>query len=174
MSESRPQWSDKFPKDRIVPLGTPINEEIGAEIIEKLLFLEKQSTDEPITIYIHSPGGSVAAGTAIIRTIETLKAKVCTHCAGQAHSLAAIILAAGSRGFRSASIDSIIAFSRVCGGTSTKLEMRQQLVEIEEELLETICRHSRMTKEQAVALFESNRKLSLREARDLGIIDRIY
>jgi ATP-dependent Clp protease, protease subunit len=174
MSDSRRELHDKFLKDRIVPLGLPINDEIATEIVEDLLLLEKQSTHEPITIYIHSPGGSVAAATAIIRTIENLEPKVCTLCAGQAHSMAAIILAAGSRGSRGAITDSVIAFSRISGGNRMMPETQSRLLQIEEELLETICRHSKMTKEQAAALFESGRYLSPPEARDLGIIDHIY
>lgn len=164
---------DKFLKDRIVTLGTPINDEIATELIAKLIFLEKQSAD-PITFYIHSPGGSVDAGIAIIRTIESLSPKVYTHCAGQAHALAAIILAAGSRGSRSASANSVIGFERVRAGTSMTAETDSHLLRIEEELIETTCRHSGMTKEQAAALFESSKSLNPPEARNLGIIDHIY
>src|SRR5689334_7988924 len=113
MGESLKPWEDKDLKERIVILGTPIDDEIATELIAKLLFLEKQSTQNAITFYINTPGGSATAGIAIIRTIESLAPKVCTHCVGQAHSLAAIILAAGSRGSRSAATDSVIAFSRV-------------------------------------------------------------
>jgi ATP-dependent Clp protease protease subunit len=174
MKESAQRWEDKLLKDRLVTLGTPIDDRIATELIAKLLFLEKQSTQEPITLYIHSPGGSVAAGIAIIRTIETLQATVCTLCVRQAHSMAAIILAAGSRGSRGAMTDSIIAFSRISGGDRMMPETQSRLLQIEEELLEIICRHSRMTKEQAAALFDSSRNLSPPEARDLGIIDHIY
>jgi ATP-dependent Clp protease protease subunit len=174
MKESVQPWEDdKFLKERIVPLGTAIDKRIATDLIAKLLFLEKQSTHEPITLYIHSPGGSVAAGIAIIRTIETLGPKVCTLCVREAHSMAAIILAAGSPGARWATTNSAISFGRVSAGDSMTAEKQSHLVRMEEELIEITCRHTGMTKEQAAALFESGRYLSPQEARDLGIIDHI-
>jgi ATP-dependent Clp protease protease subunit len=165
---------DQFPKDRSVLLGSPISDQEAARVIAQLLFLEKQSKDKPITLYINSPGGSVTAGIAILRTMESLQTKVYTHCIGQAHSMAAIILAAGSRGCRIAATNSAITFSRIRVGTSTPPEQRVQLDKMQRDLIATTSRLTGMTKEQTTELFDSEKTLSAQEARALGIIDEIH
>lgn len=165
--------NDKFLKDRVVLLGSPIDDEEAKQVIAKLLFLEKQSKEEPITLYINSPGGSASAGVSIIRTMESLQPTIRTHCIGQAHAMAAIILAAGSRGFRSAETNALITFSRVWAGTPVPPEKQMYLDRIEEDLISTTSRLTGLTKEQTVKLFDSSNSLNPSEARDLGIIDQV-
>ena len=87
-------------KDRIILLGSPIDDDVANLIIAQLLFLESQDPDKEIHFYINSPGGSVTAGLAIYDTMQYIKAPVCTYCVGQAASMAAVLLAAGEKGKR--------------------------------------------------------------------------
>src|SRR6266404_1416242 len=112
-NETKMPYSDKLLKERVVLLGLPISDEEATQVIAKLLFLQMQSKTAPITLFINSPGGSATAGLAIINTIESLKPEVRTSCIGQAHSMAAIILASGSPGSRSAMTNALIAFSEI-------------------------------------------------------------
>ena len=90
-------------------LGSPINDQEAKEVIAKLTLLQSKSKHDPIKLYINSPGGSVTAGIAILDTMQSLEAPVHTICIGQAHSMAAIVLAAGSRGNRSAMANATIS-----------------------------------------------------------------
>jgi len=165
---------DKFLKDRIVFLGTPIDDKEAKTVIAKLLFLESLSAVQPITMYINSPGGSASAGLAILATMESLKPKLYTFCPGQAHSLAAIILASGTHGCRGAATDAIIAFSRVRAGEPMTPEKQIYLNRIETQLVVRTYRATGMLKHQIADLFQSERPLTSPEAKELGIIDDVF
>jgi len=171
--KSRMLSKDDYLKNRSVLLGTAIDDDEATRVIAYLLFLEKQSKDEPITLYINSPGGSATAGLAILRTMETLKPKIQTCCIGQAHSMAAIILAAGTHGFRSSNTNAVIAFSRLRAAQNMTPEKQIYFDRLEAELITTTSRLTGMTKEQTTKLFDSSEALTSNRARDLGIIDRI-
>jgi ATP-dependent Clp protease, protease subunit len=171
--DSRMPANDKLLKHRIVLLSTVISDQEATQVIAKLLFLEMQSTDAPITLRINSPGGSATAGLAIIKTVESLRPKVQTHCIGEAHSIAAIILAAGTRGLRSAEINTIISFSPVLLASPPTTETQMYLNRLEGTLIGTTARLTGMTTDQTTVLFNSRKNLNPAEARDLGIIDQI-
>lgn len=172
-TESQMTLDEKLLKDRTVLLGSPIDDAVATEVIAKLLFLEAQSKEKPITLYINSPGGSATAGIAIIRTVEALQPRIHTHCLGQAHSIAAIILAAGSHGYRSAATNAVISFSRVWSGTPSTPEKQKHLDRLENDLIENTTRLSGMTKEQTSKLFDSSEHIPSQQAIELGIIDHI-
>src|SRR5215469_1263349 len=142
----------------------PIDDGTANDVIAKLLFLEMQSKTKPITLYINSPGGSASAGIAILRTLEALQPKVCTHCVGQAHSMAAIVLAAGTHGCRSAGANATITFSRVEVGGDITPEKLMHVKRIERDLIDATARFTGMTKMQVGRLFVSSQSLSASEA----------
>src|SRR5579859_482934 len=104
-------------KDRIVFMGTPVNDDVANIIIAQLLFLESEDPDKDINLYINSPGGVVTSGLAIYDTIQFLKAPVSTICVGQAASMAAVLLAAGAKGKRFALPNARIMIHQPSGGT---------------------------------------------------------
>ncbi len=129
-------------KDRIVFLGSPINDAVADTVIAQLLFLESENPDKDIYIYINSPGGQVTAGLAIYDTIQYIKSEVVTMCMGQAASMAAVILAAGTKGKRYALPHSRIMLHQVLGGVegqATEIEIHaKEIVRINNEIFEII------------------------------------
>ena len=103
-------------KDRIIFLGTPIDDNVSSLIISQLLFLESEDSDKDIYMYINSPGGSVTAGLAIFDTMNYIKPDIATICMGQAASMGAILLSAGTKGKRSALVNSRIMIHQPLGG----------------------------------------------------------
>ena len=103
-------------KDRIVFLGTPIDDDVANVVIAQLLFLESEDPDKDISLYINSPGGSVTAGLAIYDTMQYVKPQVSTICLGQAASMGAFLLAGGARGKRFAVPNARIMIHQLCGG----------------------------------------------------------
>lgn len=166
-------FSDKLLKDRIVFLGSPISDEVGTEVIAKMLFLQSQSSNQPIALYINSPGGSVAAGLAILSTMETLAPKVHTVCVGQAHSMAAIILTCGSAGNRYAVTNAFITFSNVRTGDISDAEKQKQIERMQSVLVEKTMSATGLVKAKVEELFNSEEALTAAQAHDLNIIDQI-
>jgi ATP-dependent Clp protease protease subunit len=105
-------------KDRIVFIGTPIDDDVANIVIAQLLFLESEDPDKDISIYVNSPGGSVTSGLAIYDTMQYVKASVSTICLGQAASMAAVLLAAGAKGKRFAVRNARIMIHQLSGGFS--------------------------------------------------------
>lgn len=171
--EPKMPYNDKLLKERAVLLGMPISDEEATQVIAKLLFLQMQSTNSPITMYINSPGGSATAGLAIIETIESLKPEVRTCCIGQAQSMAAIILATGSHGKRSALTNSIISFSEITASGDMTPEKQAHLDRLTAVLLGKTSKATGMTIEEVKKLFASGRLLPPQEARNLGIVDQV-
>jgi ATP-dependent Clp protease protease subunit len=163
----------KLLSKRIVLLGSVISETNATEIIAKLLFLEHESATKPVTIYINSPGGHATAGLAILQTIQSLKPKVFTICKGKAHSMAAIILAGGSPGCRSAFSDAKITFSNIQAPGKITEEQKGHLVRLQTTLIEATARSTGMSIEQVRELFTASRTLDPAEALKLGIIDKV-
>jgi len=114
-------------KDRIVMLGTPINDDVANTIIAQLLFLESEDPDKDINLYVNSPGGVVTSGLAIYDTMQFMKAPVSTICVGQAASMGAVLLAAGAKGKRYALPNARIMIHQPSGGAqgqATDIESR--------------------------------------------------
>ena len=163
--------------DRIVFLGSSINDDVANVVIAQLLFLQAENPERDINIYINSPGGSVYAGLAIYDTIQYMTAPVATICMGMAASMGAFLLAAGTPGKRSALPNSRIMIHQPSGGsqgTASDIEIQaREVLYARERLNELLAKHTGQTIEQIGEDVDRDRYMSPVEARDYGIIDRI-
>ncbi len=163
--------------DRIVFLGSAINDDVANVIIAQLLFLQADKPERDINIYINSPGGSVYAGLAIYDTIQYLSAPVSTICMGMAASMGAFLLAAGSPGKRSALPNSRIMIHQPSGGsqgTATDVEIQaKEILYARQRLNELLSKHTGQSVERIEEDVDRDRYMSPDEALDYGIIDRI-
>ncbi|MGQ9622872.1 MAG: ATP-dependent Clp endopeptidase proteolytic subunit ClpP [Candidatus Caldatribacteriaceae bacterium] len=164
-------------QDRIVFLGTEIDDTVANLVIAQLLFLEAMNKEKDINLYINSPGGSVSATLAIYDTIQYVKPDVATICIGQAASGAAVILAAGARGKRMALPNSRIMIHQPLGGAQgqvTDIEIHaREMVKIREKLNEILARHTGQSIEKIRRDTERDFFMSPEEAREYGLIDRV-
>ncbi|WP_017873559.1 ATP-dependent Clp endopeptidase proteolytic subunit ClpP [Candidatus Caldatribacterium saccharofermentans] len=164
-------------QDRIVFLGTEIDDTVANLVIAQLLFLEAMNKEKDINLYINSPGGSVSATLAIYDTIQYIKPDVATICIGQAASGAAVILAAGAKGKRMALPNSRIMIHQPLGGAQgqvTDIEIHaREMVKIREKLNEILARHTGQSIEKIRKDTERDFFMSPEEAREYGLIDRV-
>jgi ATP-dependent Clp protease, protease subunit len=163
--------------DRIVFLGTPINDDVANIIIAQLLFLEADNQDRDIFVYINSPGGSVSAGLAIYDTMQYLKAPVNTICMGLAASMGSFLLAAGRKGKRSALPHSRIMIHQPSGGaqgTASDIEIQaKEILYLRGKMNELMARHTGRPLEQIERDVDRDRFMSADEAKDYGIVDHV-
>lgn len=163
--------------DRIVFLGTPINDDVANVVIAQLLFLQADNPDRDINIYINSPGGSVYAGLAIYDTMQYLTAPVATICMGMAASMGAFLLAAGTPGKRSALPNSRIMIHQPSGGsqgTASDIEIQaKEVLFAREKLNELMARHTGQSIERIAEDVDRDRYMSPLDAVDYGLIDRV-
>ncbi|MEN3183419.1 MAG: ATP-dependent Clp endopeptidase proteolytic subunit ClpP [Atribacterota bacterium] len=164
-------------QDRIVFLGTEIDDTVANLVIAQLLFLEAMNKEKDINLYINSPGGSVSATLAIYDTIQYIKPDVATICIGQAASGAAVILAAGTKGKRMALPNSRIMIHQPLGGAQgqvTDIEIHaREMVKIREKLNEILARHTGQSIDKIRKDTERDFFMSPEEAREYGLIDRV-
>ncbi|MCD6155946.1 MAG: ATP-dependent Clp endopeptidase proteolytic subunit ClpP [Candidatus Atribacteria bacterium] len=164
-------------QDRIIFLGTEINDTVANLVIAQLLFLEATNREKDINLYINSPGGSVSATLAIYDTIQYIKPDVATICIGQAASGAAVILAAGTKGKRMALPNSRIMIHQPLGGAQgqvTDIEIHaREMVKIRDRLNELLALHTGQPVEKIRKDTERDFFMSSEEAKDYGIIDRV-
>ncbi|MCC6846013.1 MAG: ATP-dependent Clp endopeptidase proteolytic subunit ClpP [Bacteroidetes bacterium] len=164
-------------KERIIFVGTPIDDYTASLIIAQLLFLDSEDPTKDINLYINSPGGSVSAGLAIYDTMQFVRADICTICVGMAASMAQVLLCAGANGKRFALPHSRIMMHQPLGGTqgqASDIEIyTREMLRIRDMLYEIIAEHT--GKEVATVLQDADRDkyLSAQEALDYGIIDKI-
>src|SRR5213078_1935241 len=141
-------------KDRIIFIGTPIDDMVANLVIAQMVFLEGEDPDRDINLYIHSPGGTVTAGLAIYDTMQFVKPPVATLCMGQAASMAAVLLAAGAKGKRSVLPNSRIMIHQPLGGTqgqATDIEIyTREMVKMREQLNQILARHTGRSMEEIV------------------------
>ncbi len=165
-------------KERIIFLGTPIDDEVANNIMAQLIFLEYENPEKDITMYINSPGGYVSAGLAIYDTMQHIRPNVATICIGNSISMAAVLLAAGSKGKRYALPHSRIMLhqpSGSAGGQSTDIQIHaKEILRTRETLTEIIAKHSGRSLEEVRAKTERDFYLSPEEALEFGIIDEIF
>ncbi|MDP2471605.1 MAG: ATP-dependent Clp protease proteolytic subunit [Candidatus Palauibacterales bacterium] len=163
--------------DRIVFLGTAINDDVANVVIAQLLFLQAENPDRDINIYINSPGGSVYSGLAIYDTMQYLTAPVATICMGMAASMGAFLLAAGTPGKRSALPNSRIMIHQPSGGSqgsASDIEIQaKEVLFARERLNELLAKHTGQTVERIGEDVDRDRYMSPDEAVDYGLIDRI-
>ncbi|MDB4880552.1 MAG: clpP-2 [Gemmatimonadetes bacterium] len=163
--------------DRIVFLGTPINDDVANIIIAQLLFLEADNPERDIFVYINSPGGSVSAGLAIYDTMQHIKAPVNTICMGLAASMGSFLLAAGRKGKRSALPHSRIMIHQPSGGaqgTAADIEIQAKEILFLRHQLNTIyAKHTGRPIEQIERDMVRDFFMSAEESKDYGIIDQV-
>lgn len=163
--------------DRIIFLGTPINDDVANLIIAQLLFLQADDPERDIFLYINTPGGSVYAGLAIYDTIQYLTAPVNTMCMGMAASMGALLLAAGEKGKRSALPNSRIMIHQPSGGsrgTAADIEIQaQEILYARERLNRILAEHTGQTVQKIQEDVDRDRFMSPEEAREYGLIDNV-
>jgi ATP-dependent Clp protease protease subunit len=163
--------------ERIIFLGTPINEDIANLIVAQLIHLESEDPDKDISIYINSPGGSVYAGLAIYDTMQYIKPKVQTICVGVAMSMGALLLAGGAEDKRMALPNAKILIHQVSGGFSGQaadIEIHaREIIEIRRKLDEIIAKHTGQPLEKVSHDTDRDYFMSAEEAVEYNIIDRV-
>ncbi len=164
-------------KERIVFLGSGVNDDVANLIIAQLLFLEAEDPEKDITFYINSPGGSVTAGMAIYDTMQYVKCDIATLCMGQAASMGALLLAAGSSGKRYALPNSRIMIHQPMGGfqgQATDVDIHaREILRMREDLNAILSHHTGHPVEKIAADTERDRFMSAAEALEYGIIDKV-
>ena len=165
-------------KERIIFLGTPINDEVANNVMAQMIFLEYENPEKDITLYINSPGGYVSAGLAIYDTMQHIRPNVATICVGDSISMAAILLAAGTKGKRYALPHSRIMLHQPSGavtGQSTDIQVHaKELVRTREMLTKIIAEHSGRSIEEVREKTERDFFLTPEEALEFGVIDEIF
>lgn len=163
--------------DRIIFLGSGIDDNVANIIIAQLLFLDAEDPERDIYLYINSPGGSVYSGLAIYDTIRHLRAPVATFCVGMAASMAAVLVAAGEKGKRAALPNSRIMIhqpSSGAHGTAADIEIAaKEILHIRERLNEILAEHTGQTVERVADDVDRDRFMSPAEAVEYGLIDRV-
>ncbi|MCI7569845.1 ATP-dependent Clp protease proteolytic subunit [Desulfovibrio sp.] len=164
-------------KDRIVLLGTEVNDTVASLICAQLLFLESQDPEKEISLYINSPGGSVTAGLAIYDTMRYITAPVTTVCMGRAASMGAFLLAAGEPGMRFALPNSQIMIHQPSGGfhgQATDIDIHaREVLRLKERLNTILSENTGMGYDEVVKATERDNFLTPEEAKACGIIDRV-
>src|SRR6266550_403304 len=164
--------------DRIIFLGTPINDDVANVVIAQLLFLEADNPERDIHIYINSPGGSVSAGMAIYDTMQFLKSPVNTNCMGLAASMGSFLLAAGRPGKRSALPHSRIMIHQPSGGTqgtASDIEIQaREILYLRSKMNELFSKHTGRPVEKIERDMDRDRFMSAEEARAYGLIDSVF
>ena len=164
-------------KDRIISLGTPVDDNVANVIIAQLLFLEAEDPDNDIAFYINCPGGLVSAGLAVYDTMQYLKAKVQTICIGQATSMGAVLLAAGTKGKRFALPHSRIMIHQPSGGFSGQAEdidiQAKEILRTTETLNTILATHTGQNVETVASDTQRDYFFSSEEAKSYGIIDAV-
>ncbi|MEA2427660.1 MAG: ATP-dependent Clp protease, protease subunit [Thermoleophilaceae bacterium] len=164
-------------RERVIFVGTPIDDQVANLVVAQLLHLESEDPDKEISMYINSPGGVVYAGLAIYDTMQFIKPDVQTTCVGVAMSMGALLLAGGAAGKRSALPNSRVLIHQPSGGYEGKqadIEIHaREILLIRKRLDEIYAKHTGQTVEQVHDDMERDRFLSPQEAAEYGLIDRV-
>jgi ATP-dependent Clp protease protease subunit len=164
-------------KDRIVFLGTPVDDDVANVIIAQLLFLESEDPDKDINLYINSPGGVVSAGMAIFDTMQYVKPQVSTICLGQAASMGAFLLAGGAPGKRFALPNARIMIHQPSGGSqgqATDIEIQaREIVRLKKRLNEILAKNCKQPLERIEKDTERDYFMSAIEAKEYGLVDEV-
>jgi ATP-dependent Clp protease protease subunit len=164
-------------KDRILFVGGGIDDQVSNIIIAQLLFLQSEDAKKNVNIYINSPGGSVTAGLAIYDTMQFLKCDVATYCVGQASSMGAVLLAAGTKGKRHSLPNSRIMIHQPWGGTqgqATDIQIQaNEILRLKGKLRDILVKHSNKTKKDVEADMDRDFFMSPEEAQKYGIVDKV-
>lgn len=164
-------------KDRIIFIGTEINDQVANVVIAQLLFLQTEDPDKDIHIYINSPGGMVSSGLAIYDTMQYVKPDIATYCIGQASSMACVLLAAGTKGKRFALPHSRVMIHQPIGGfygQATDVEIHaREILKMKELLNNILSKHTGQPFEKIQRDTERDFFMSSQEAKEYGIVDEV-
>ena len=162
-------------KDRILFIGTPIDDYVANLVIAQLLFMQMEDKDKDINVYINSPGGSVTAGLAIYDTMQFVKCDVATYCVGQAASMGALLLAAGTKGKRFALPNSRVMIHQPCGGVQGAAAdisiQATEILKLRDRINEILAHHTEQTLEKIKKDTDRDYFMSAQESKDYGLID---
>lgn len=165
-------------KDRIIFVGSPIDDNIANLVIAQMLFLEAEDSGKDIFLYINSPGGSVTSGMAIYDTMQFVKPDIVTTCMGMAASMGAFLLAAGTKGKRAALPNSRIMIHQPMAGTHGQVSdieiMTREFMGTKKRLNELLVFHTGQNIKKVEADTDRNYFMSAAEAKDYGLIDKVY
>ena len=164
-------------KDRIIFIGTPIDERVSSIVVAQLIHLEAENPEKDINLYIGSPGGSVTAGLAIYDTMQFVKPDISTICIGQAASMGALLLAAGTKGKRFALPHSRIMIHQPWGGVqgqAADIEIHaKEIINLRTQLNNILAKHTEQTLEKIEQDTDRNYFMSAEEAMKYGIVDKV-
>jgi ATP-dependent Clp protease, protease subunit len=164
-------------KDRIVFLGTAIDDAVANVVVAQLLFLESEDPDKDVTLYLNSPGGDVTAGLAIYDTMQALRSPVATYCVGRAASMASLLLAAGAKGKRHALPHARVMIHQPLAGMQgqvTDIEIHaREILKARDTLNGIYARHTGQPAEKIARDTERDNFMSAAEARDYGLVDQV-
>lgn len=165
-------------KDRIVFIGSAINDQVANLVIAQLLFLEAEDSEKDIYIYINSAGGAVTSGLAIYDTMQFVKSDIATTCIGQASSMAALLLAGGTEDKRAALPNSRVMIHQPWGGVKgqvTDIEIQtQELKRVKKRIVQILADHTGQSQEKIKEDTDRNFFMPAEEAKDYGLIDKVY
>lgn len=164
-------------KDRIIILGSPINDVVASAIVAQLLFLESEDPEKDINLYINSPGGVVSSGMAIYDTMQYIKCDVATTCIGMAASMGAVLLTAGAAGKRAVLPNSRVMIHQPLGGvqgqaSDIEIEARE-ILRLKKSLSQIIADHSGKSLDQIIDDSDRNRWMTADEAKEYGLVDKV-
>jgi len=164
-------------KERIIFIGTPINDDVANLIIAQLLFLEGEDQKKEISLYINSPGGVVTAGMAIYDTMQFVQAPISTICVGQAASMAAVLLSAGTKGKRYALLNSRVLIHQPLGGVqgqASEIEIHaKEILKMKERLNNILSKHTGQKIEKIAADTDRDYYMTSEEAKKYGVVDEV-
>jgi ATP-dependent Clp protease, protease subunit len=164
-------------KDRIIFLGTAIDDTVSNLIIAQLLFLQAEDPDRDIYLYINSPGGSISAGLAIYDTMQYISNDVATICMGQAASMGAVLLLAGAEGKRSALVNSRVMIHQPLGGSQGQASMieiyTKEILYLRDKLYDMMAKHTGQTMDKIAKDSDRDFFMSAVDAQTYGIVDKV-
>lgn len=164
-------------KDRILFIGTPIDDYVANLVIAQLLFLQMEDKDKDINVYINSPGGSVTAGLAIYDTMQFIKCDVATYCVGQAASMGAVLLSAGAKGKRFVLPNSRVMIHQPWGGVQGAASdisiQAKEILKLRDRINEILAHHTGQSLEKIQRDTDRDYFMSAQESKDYGLVDEV-
>ncbi|SHG27723.1 ATP-dependent Clp protease, protease subunit [Fodinibius roseus] len=164
-------------KDRIIFLGTPVNDAVASSVVAQLLYLQAEDHEKDINLYINSPGGVVSAGFAIYDTMQYVTCDVATTCVGMAASMGAVLLAGGAAGKRNLLPNARVMIHQPLGGVrgqASDIEIEaQEILRIKKLISNVLAKHSGKDAEQVMEDSDRNKWMSAEEAKEYGLVDNI-
>jgi ATP-dependent Clp protease, protease subunit len=164
-------------KDRVIFIGTPIDDNISNVIIAQLLFLQNQDSEKDINLYINTPGGHVTSGLAIYDTMQFVKPDVCTYCVGQATSMGAILLAAGAKGKRYALPHARIMIHQPWGGVQGAAAdisiQAKEILRLKDKIEQILAKHTGKDLDKIKKDTDRDYFMSSEESKEYGIVDEV-